>query len=177
MAKHKRVAFFVEEEWLRSLAALAGTFGVSAEEAIRQSLPDTRVIDLFFQCKDYTPDLQWNEAAEVGRAAIREHLRARYMKGLQDHLARLGLDLNSSAQDVEATSKHALAQLKAEAARPLDQQIARAEHDSVYLSCLYDAWKRAVAGEPGYSIGQVDIVAPNMPGAKTWAVLKDDRPV
>lgn len=176
MTKNKRVAFYIPEEWWKGLSALAGTFGVSAEEVIRQSLPDDAVVGLFFQCKVYAPELRWDETAQAGREAIRERLRAEYMKGLQGHLARLGVSLESSADEVEAAKKRAMDELKADSARPLQDQIARAEEDSVYLGCLYEAWKQARAGRPGYTIGEVDS-APDGPAAsrRTWAVLKDNQ--
>ncbi len=182
MTKNKRVAVYIEEEWSKALAGLAGTFGVSADEVVRLSLPDKAVIGLFFQCQDYLPELRWDEVADVGRVAIREHLRAIYMKGLENHLARLGASLESSAGEVEAVRRRALDELKADTEHPLQQQLARAEEDSVYLGYLYDAWKRAKAGEPGYTVAQVDVkdaanlpkgTAPNAP--KVWAVLKGGR--
>ncbi len=173
----------LEEEWFKSLAALAGTFGVSAEDVVRRSLPDVAVTSLFFQCKIYIPELRWDEVGEIGRTAIREYLRGRYLKGFEEHLARLGLSLEqSSSDDVEAARQRALNELKADKERPLEQQVAQAEEDSVYLGWLYDAWKQAKAGTPGYTIAQVDIVgrasirgnAPQGP-AKAWAVLKDGK--
>ncbi len=175
MTKSKHVSLRIEEEWLKGLAALAGTFDVSAEEVIRLSLPDPAVVSLFFQCKDYLPQLRWDDVAEAGRSAIREHLRTTYRQGLEQHLGRLGLSLEeSSADDVEAARKRALDELQGDTAHPLQCQVTRAEEDSVYLGCLYDAWKRAQAGEPGYAIAQVDI--DGMPNtSKAWAVLKDNR--
>jgi hypothetical protein len=178
MAKNKRIALSIPEEWWKGLSALAGTFGVSAEEVIRQSLADEAVIGLFFQCRLYTPELRWDETAQVGRAAIREHLRAAYLKGLQEHLARLGLSLESSAEDVEAAKRRALEELKADTARPLEHQIAKAQEDSVYLGCLYEAWNRANAGEPGYAVGQVEVTEGRGNNTHTtWAVLKDGQVV
>lgn len=175
MAKSKHISFHIEEERLKGLAALAGTYGVAADEVIRLSMPDTAVVGLFFQCKDYLPDLRWDEVAEVGRSAIREHLRATYREGLEQHLARLGLSLEeSSADEVEAARARALNELRADPAHPLSCQVPRAQEDSVYLGRLYDAWKRAKAGEPGYTIAQVDIDGtPN--ASKAWALLKDNR--
>lgn len=175
MTKSKHISFHMEEERRKGLAALAGTYGVSADEVIRRSLPDTAVVGLFFQCKDYLPDLRWDDVADVGRTAIREHLRATYRHGLEQHLARLGLSLEqSSGDDVEAARERALNELRADTDHPLQCQLSRAEEDSVYLGCLYDAWKRAKAGEPGYTIAQVDIDgAPN--ASKVWVVLKDNR--
>jgi len=182
MAKNKRVAFYLEEEWLKALTGLAGTFGVSAQEVIRRSLPDVAVSELFFRCKIFAPDLRWDEVSDAGQAAIREHLRATYMKGLEAHLARLGASLRSSADEVEAAKQHALDELQADAAHPLDPQIAKAQEDSVYLGYLYDAWKRAKADQPGYAIARVDSTdESNRPGdrprndRKTWAVLKDGQ--
>jgi hypothetical protein len=184
MAKNKRVAFYLDEEWLQALTGLAGTFGVSAQEVIRRSLPDVAVSELFFRCKIFTPELRWDEISDVGRSAIREHLRATYMKGLEEHLARLGASLQSSADEVEAAKQHALDELRAEADRPLDYQIAKAQDDSVYLGCLYDAWKRAQAGAAEYTMAEVDITeTPDRPGAvashprKVWAVLKNGKVV
>ncbi len=176
MAKSKRVPFYVDEEWLKGLSALAGTFGVSAEAVIRLSLPDAPVIDLFFQCKDYLPDLQWDKVAEVGRTALREHLRATYMRGLEEHLARLGLNLyKCSSLDAEAAKQRALDELRTDASCPLAPQIEKAQKDSVYLGRLYDAWKRAKAGEPGYAIAQVKIDQDADTGTdKAWAVLRDN---
>ena len=143
MAKSKSITLRIDEEWFKDLAALAGTYGVSAEEVVRQSLPDVAVTRLFFQCKDYITELQWDEVANVGRAAIREHLRARYMAGLSAHMARLGLTVDeSSSEQVEAAKQHALDEMRADTEHPLDLQIARAEHDSVYLGYLYEAWKK-----------------------------------
>ncbi len=175
MIRSKHVSFRLEAEWLKGLAGLAGTFGVSAEEVIRLSLPDPAVVGLFFQCRDYLPQLRWDEVAEVGRSAIREHLRTTYREGLEQHLARLGLSLEeSSADEVEAARTRALNELRADPAHPLSGQVPRAQEDSVYLGRLYDAWKRAKAGEPGYAIAQVDI--DGMPNtSKAWAVLKDNR--
>jgi len=181
MAKNKRVSFFLEEEWLKALTGLAGTFGVSAQEVIRQSLPDVAVSELFFRCKIFTPALRWDEVSAVGQAAMREHLRANYMKGFEAHLARLGASLHSSADEVEAAKRHALDELQADAGHPLDPQIAKAQEDSVYLGYLYDAWKRAKAGQPGYAIEPTDL-GNDQPGPapdrrKVWAVLKDGQPV
>lgn len=178
MAKNKRVVFYLEEEWLKALTGLAGTFGVSAQEVIRRSLPDVAVSELFFRCQIFSPELKWDEVSDVGQAAIRDHLRATYMKGLEEHLARLGVSLQSSADEVEAAKQHALDELQADTARPLDYQIAKAQDDSVYLGCLYEAWKRAQAGQAQYSIEQVNVAAgldvpPN--GRKAWAVLKDGK--
>jgi len=178
MAKSKRVAFYLEGEWLQALTGLAGTFGVSAQEVIRRSLPDVAVSELFFRCKIFSPELRWDEVSDAGQAAIREHLRATYMKGLQEHLARLGASLQSTADEVEAAKQHALDEMQADTARPLDYQIAKAQNDSVYLGCLYDAWKRAKAGQAQYSIEQVDVApGPEGPpsGRKAWAVLKDGK--
>jgi len=176
MAKNKRVAFYIPEEWWKGLSALAGTFGVSAEDVIRQSLPDDAAIGLFFQCRVYAPELRWDELADVGRAAVRERLRSAYLQGLQEHLTRLGLGLESSAEEVEAAKKRALDDLKSDAARPLHEQIARAEGDSVYLGSLHDAWKRARAGDAGYAIAQVDVASDDPAGShRAWAVLKDGQ--
>lgn len=179
MAKNKRVAFYLEDEWFKALTGLAGTSGVSAEDVIRQSLPDIAVSELFFRCQIFTPDLRWDEVADVGRAAIRDHLRAVYLKGFEEHLARLGASLQSSADQVEAAKQHALDELRADMARPLDHQLAKAQEDSVYLGYLYDAWKRAKAGQPEYTITQVDVaVTPDRPAIrKAWAVLKDGKVV
>jgi hypothetical protein len=177
MAKNKRVAFYLEEEWLGAITGLAGTFGVSAQEVIRRSLPDVAVSELFFRCKIFVPDLRWDDVSDVGRAAIREHLRAAYLAGLKEHLARLGVSLESSADEVEAARKRALDELQADTAHPLDPQIARAQEDSIYLGTLYEAWKHAQAGQSGYTIAQVSIEnASDGPGAgKAWAVLKEGK--
>jgi hypothetical protein len=178
MAKNKRVAFYLEEEWLKALTGLAGTFGVSAQEVIRRSLPDVAVSELFFRCKIFSPDLRWDEISAVGRTAIREHLRATYLKGLEEHLAKLGVSLQSSADEVDAAKKHALDELRADTAHSPDYQISKTQEDSIYLGCLYDAWKRAKAGQAPYSIEQVDIApGPEGPpsGRQAWAVLKDGK--
>lgn len=178
MAKRKRVAFYIPEEWWKGLSALAGTFGVSAEEVIRQSLPDDAVVGLFFQCRVYAPELRWDELADAGRAAIRERLRTAYMQGLREHLDRLGLGIESSGEEVEAAKKRALDDLGSDVARPLEDQIARAREDSVYLGCLYEAWKRVKAGQPGYAIAQVEIPQDDSTGTrKIWAVLRDNQMV
>ena len=183
MAKSKSITLRIEEDWFKDLAALAGTFSVSAEEVVRQSLPDVGVTRLFFQCKDYITDMQWDEVANVGRAAIRDHLRAKYMAGLSAHMARLGLTMDhSSSEQVEAAKKRALDELRADRDRPLDLQIARAEEDSVYLGYLYEAWKQAQAGDPEYAISEVEIAmnvsardsTPNAPHT-AWAVVKSGR--
>lgn len=176
MTKNKRIAFTIPEELWKGLSALAGTFGVSAEEVIRQSLPDDAVVGLFFQCKVYEPQLKWDEVAQAGRAAIRERLREVYMKGLQEHIARLGVRLDSPAEEVEAAKKRILGELSADAEKAPVVQIAKAEEDSVYLGCLYEAWKHAKAGQPGYAIAEVEIqgALPDDPH-KAWAVLKDGR--
>jgi hypothetical protein len=174
MAKTRHVTLNIEEEWLKSLAALAGTFGVSAEEVIRQSLPEEAVVGLFFQCKDYLPELRWDQVAEVGRQAIRGHLRATYREGLDAHLARLGISLEGSrADEVEAARQRALDELRADTERPLHRQIAQAEQDSVYLGWLYDAWRRANAGEPGYTIARVE--SNGASNGSAWAVLRDNQ--
>jgi hypothetical protein len=180
MAKNKRVAFSMDEEWLKALTGLAGTFGVSAQDVIRQSLPDVAVTGLFFQCQIFRPDLRWDEVADVGRIAIREHLRATYMRGLEEHLTRLGVGLESSADEVEAAKKRALDEMGADAARPLEDQLAQAAEDSVYLGYLYDAWKQARAGRSGYTIEQIDIEREgtrSAGAARVWAVLKDGQVV
>ncbi len=175
MTKNKRIAFYIPEEWHKGLSALAGTFGVSAEQVVKQSLPDDAVIGLFFQCRVYAPALHWDDVSQIGRAAIREHLRTTYMKGLQEHLDRLGVTLESSAAEVEAARDRALNDLQSDAARPLAEQIARAREDSVYLACLYEAWKRARAEEPGYTIGEVDVEGDPAGPRRAWAVLKNGR--
>ncbi|MEN6336821.1 MAG: hypothetical protein ABFE01_21400 [Phycisphaerales bacterium] len=176
MARNKRIAFTIPEELWKGLSALAGTFGVSAEEVVRQSLPDDAVVGLFFQCRVYEPQLKWDEVAQAGRAAIREQLRETYMKGLQEHVARLGVSLESSAEDVEGAKKRVLDELMTDGEQAPKVQIAKAEEDSVYLGCLYEAWKYAKAGRPGYAISEVEIqgAAPDSPH-KAWAVLKDGR--
>ncbi len=176
MAKNKRIAFTIPEELWKGLSALAGTFGVSAEEVIRQSLPDDAVVGLFFQCMVYEPQLKWDEVSQAGRTAIRERLREVYMKGLQEHVARLGVRMDSSAEEIEAAKKRILSELTADAERSPVVQIAKAEEDSVYLGCLYEAWKYAKAGQPGYAIAEVEIqgASPDEPH-KAWAVLKDGQ--
>ena len=171
MSKSRPLPYRIDEEWLMALSGLAGTFGASAEEVVRQSLPDVAVIRLFFQCKDYIPELRWDEVAEIGRDAIRKHLRTRYMQGIEQHLARLGLTMEqSSSENVAAARQRVLDELSADAAHQPARQLAKAEEDSVYLGYLYDAWKRAKAGEPGYTIEKQS----DNPHA-AWAVLKDDQ--
>jgi hypothetical protein len=171
MSKSRPLPYRIDEEWLKALSGLAGTFGASAEEVIRQSLPDVAVTRLFFQCKDYIPELRWDEVAEIGREAIRKHLRSRYMQGIEQHLARLGVSMEqSSSENVEAARQRALDELSADAAHQPVHQLAKAEEDSVYLGYLYDAWKRAKAGEPGYTIERQDDHA-----HASWAVLKDNQ--
>jgi hypothetical protein len=184
MAKNKRVAFYLDEEQFKALTGLAGTFGVSAQEVIRRSLPDVAVSELFFRCQIFAPELRWDEASDVGRDAIREHLRATYLKGLEEHLARLGVSLQSSADEVEAARQRALDEMRADPTHDLECQLSKAQEDSVYLGCLYEAWKQAKASQPQYAIAQVDIVdEPERPGAaparprQVWAVLKDGKPV
>lgn len=182
MPKTKHLPFRIDEEWLKAITGLAGTFGASAEDVVGRSLPDEAVIRLFFQCKDYISDLRWDEVAEVGREAIREHLRAKYMEGLEQHLARLGLTMaEASTDNIDAAKKRAIEELRADATRPLDYQIEKAEQDSVYLGYLYDAWKQAAANAPGYTIAEVNVDWAAVAGkdtvnepAKAWAVLKDN---
>ena len=75
-----------------------------------------------------------------------------------------------------------LDELHADTTHPLDYQIFKAREDSIYLGCLYDAWKRAKAGQAEYSIEQVDIANdPDKPDGispstgKVWAILKDGK--
>jgi len=181
MAKKKLVPFRIEEDWLQDLYGLAGTYGVSPDDVIRKALPDAAVVRLFFQCKSYLTELRWDEVAAVGHEAIREHLRATYMEGLTLHLARLGVSIEASGDEVEAAKKRALREMQADATRPLIFQIPKAQEDSVYLGYLYDAWTRANADEPGYTITEVDVDAsasarvdnPKLP-QRVWAVLKND---
>jgi hypothetical protein len=182
MAKKKRVAFYLEDQWLQALTGLAGTFGVSAQEVIRRSLPDVAVSELFFRCQIFSPELKWDDVSNVGQAAIRDHLRAAYLKGLEEHLARFGASLQSSADEIEAAQKHALDELRADTVHPLDYQISKTREDSIYLGCLYDAWKRARAGQSPYTIAPADVTddpdrpADVPPGAgRVWAVLKDGK--
>ncbi len=177
MARNKRVAFYLDEEWLRAITGLAGTFGVSAQEVIRRSLPDVAASELFFRCKIFAPELRWDEVSDVGRAAIREHLRTAYLAGLKEHLARLGVSLESSADEVEAAKKRALDEMQADTTQPLEPQIAKAQEDSVYLGILYEAWKRAKTSHPGYAIAQVDIKkeSDGSGAGKAWAVLKEGK--
>ena len=181
MTKKKLVPFRIEEEWLQDLYGLAGTFGVSPEDVIRQSLPDGAVVQLFFQCKSYLTDLRWDEVAAIGQEAIREHLRAKYMEGLKQHLARLGVSIEASGDEVEAAKQRALSEMRADTTRPLNRQLLEAEADSVYLGYLYDAWKRAQASEAGYRIAEIDIDGSKSRYAedpqRIWAVLKDDEMV
>lgn len=175
MSKSKPLPYRIDEEWLSALAGLAGTFGASAEEVVRQSLPDVAVTRLFFQCKDYEPELRWDEVAEIGREAIRKYLRVKYMEGIERHLARLGLSVEqSSAEDVEAARQRALDELRSEGLQQPAYQLTQAEGDSVYLGILYDAWKRAKAGEDGYAIEQVDVGQRSGPRV-VWAILKDGQ--
>jgi len=176
MNRSKRVAFTIPEDSWKGLSALAGTFGVSAEEVVLRCLPDDAVVGLFFQCRVYEPQLKWDEVAQAGRAAIRERLRETYMKGLQEHVARLGVSLESTAEEVEAAKKRALDELKADGNRMAQVQIEKAEEDSVYLGYLYEAWKYAKAGRAGYAIAEVEIqgAAPDSPH-RAWAILKDGR--
>jgi hypothetical protein len=174
MPRNKRVAFTIPEEQWKGLSALAGTFGVSAEEVVRQSLPDDAVIGLFFQCRVYEPLLKWDDVAQAGRTAIRERLREVYMKGVREHVARLGVSLESTAEEVEAAKKRALEELKGEGDRAPRVQIEKAEEDSVYLGYLYEAWKHAKAGHTGYAIAEAQIQgAAAADPHKAWAVLKD----
>lgn len=179
--KKKLVPFRLEEEWLQDLLALAGTFDVLPEDVIRQSLPDPAVVRLFFQCKSYLTELRWDEMAAVGREAIREHLRAKYLEGLKLHLNRLGVSIDASGDEVEAAKKRALAEMRADTDRPLERQLRQAAADSVYLGYLYDAWKRACAGESGYTIAQAYVPSSGSRDSQAahtaWAVLKDNKVV
>jgi len=179
MPKKKLVPFRIEEEWLQDLRALAGTFDVSPEDVIRQSLPDAAVVRLFFQCKSYLTGLRWDEVAAVGREAIREHLRTKYLEGLKQHLSRLGVSIDATGDDVEAAKKRILTEMKADTDRPVERQLRQAEADSVYLGYLYDAWKHALAGEDGYTITQVHVASSGSRDSEdpqtVWAVLKNER--
>ncbi|UCD48836.1 MAG: hypothetical protein JSW27_15025 [Phycisphaerales bacterium] len=181
MPKKKLVPFRIEEEWLQDLRALAGTFDVSPEDVIRQSLPEAGVVRLFFQCKSYLTELRWDEVAAVGREAIREHLRTKYLEGLKQHLARLGVSIDASGDEVEAAKKRVLDEMKADTDRLIERQLHQAETDSVYLGYLYEAWKRALAGEDGYTITQVHIPSSGSRDSEdpqtVWAVLKDNHVV
>jgi hypothetical protein len=181
MTKKKLVPFRIEEEWLQDLYGLAGTFGVSPEDVIRQSLPDGAVVRLFFQCKSYLTELRWDEIAAVGQEAIREHLRGKYMEGLKQHLARLGVGIEASGDEVEAAKERALGEMRADTTCLPERQLLEAEADSVYLGYLYDAWKRAQAGEAGYTIAQIDIDGSKSRYAedpqRIWAILKDNQVV
>jgi len=184
MSKKKAVSVHIEEEWLKALYGLAGTFGATPDEVIQQALPDVAVTRLFFQCKIYFPQLHWDEVANIGREAIRKYLRAKYMEGIEQDLARFGMTMASSPEDIEAAKKHALEELRADTEHPLTMQLAKAEEDSVYLGYLYEAWKQAQAGEPEYAIEQVDPeTVPNVPGPVpndargVWAVLKNGKVV
>lgn len=181
MAKKKLVPFRIEEEWLQDLRALAGTFDVSPEDVIRQSLPEAPVVRLFFQCKSYLTELRWDEVASVGREAVREHLRTKYLEGLKQHLARLGVSIDASGDEVEAAKKRILEEMRADTDRLLERQLRQAEADSVYLGYLYDAWKHALAGEDGYTITQVHIPSSGSRDSEdpqtVWAVLKDNNVV
>ncbi|MBN1361901.1 MAG: hypothetical protein JW993_14990 [Sedimentisphaerales bacterium] len=175
MPKSRPLPYRIDEEWFNALAALAGTFGASAEEVVQQSLPDVAVTRLFFQCQDYLPELRWDEVAQIGREAIRKYLRAKYLQGVEQHLARLGLSMEqSSAQDVEAARQRILAELRSDGPQQPAQQLAKAQEDSVYLGCLYEAWKRAKAGEPGYTIDSIEI-GQGANAHTTWAVFKDGQ--
>ena len=182
MAKKKLVPFRIEDDWLQDLYGLAGTYGVSPDDVIRQSLPDAAVVRLFYQCKSYLTELRWDEVAAVGHEAVRNHLRTTYMEGLKRHLERLGVSIEASGDEVEAAKKRALEEMQADTDRPLIFQIPKAQEDSVYLGYLYDGWKRANAGEPEYSITEVDVDAsasvragaPELP-QRVWAVLKNDN--
>jgi len=179
--KKKLVPFRLEEDWLQDLRALAGTFDVSPEDVIRQSLPDPAAVRLFFQCKSYLTEMRWDEVAAVGREAVREHLRDRYLEGLKQHLARLGVSIDASGDEVEAAKKRVMEEMRADTERPLERQLRQAANDSVYLGYLYDAWKRACAGEPGYTIAQVHIPSSHSRDSEApqtvWAVLKDNQMV
>lgn len=183
MAKSKSITLRIDDDWYKDLSALAGTFGVSADEVIRQSLPDVGVTRLFFQCKDYITALRWDEVASVGRAAVRDHLRTRYMEGLHAHMTRLGVHADHpSSEELEAAKARALDEMRTDTDHPLDCQIARAEQDSVYLGYLYEAWKRAREGDPDCTISEVDIsplASTRDSGARvahrTWAVLRNGQ--
>jgi hypothetical protein len=182
MSKKKAVSVRVEEDRLKALYGLAGTFGATPDEVIEQALPDVAVTRLFFQCKIYFPELRWDDVADVGREAIRKHLRARYMEGMEQDLARFGVTMASSADEIHAAKKHAIEELRADTEHPLVAQLAKAEGDSVYLGFLYEAWKQERAGEPGYTIEPVDLnaaadapVAASKEPGKSWALLKDGK--
>jgi hypothetical protein len=55
--------------------------------------------------------------------------------------------------------------------------LAKAQDDSVYLGYLYEAWKQAQAGQPGYTIDQVGIENETDRSSPTraWAVLKGGK--
>ena len=183
MGRNKRLAVRIEEEWFNAISGLAGTTGGSAEDVALASLPDPAVAQLFFQCRDYRPDLRWDQISQVGRAAIRQHLRAQYMEGLEQHLARLGVRLEeTSGGEMEAARARALEEIKADTVRPLGPQLAQAQVDSVYLGYLYEAWKRAQAGQTGYSLEPVETATVGAGGndsasSDQWVVLKDGRQV
>ena len=66
MAKNKRIAFYIPEEWSKGLSALAGTYGVRAEEVIRQSLPDDAVIIGQNDGDHVASDPGWGEVTCIG---------------------------------------------------------------------------------------------------------------
>ena len=83
--------------------------------------------------------------------------------------------------EVEAAKKHVLEEMRADTDRLVERQLRQAEADSVYLGYLYDAWKRALAGEDGYTITQVHIPSSGSRDSEApqtvWAVLKDNKMV
>jgi hypothetical protein len=103
------------------------------------------------------------------------------MEGLKQHLARLGVSIDASGDEVEAAKERALGEMRADTTHLPARQLLEAEADSVYLGYLYDAWKRAQAGEPGYTIAEIDIDGSKSRYAedpqRIWAVLKDDQVV
>ena len=178
MTKNKRVAFYIPEEWWKGLSALAGTFGVSAEEVIRQSLPDDAVDRPVLPVPASTsPTCGGTEVGQGGpggdsrAAAGRVHEGApgaRRPAGREPGILRRGGRSSQEAGSGRAPGRRRRTARSIRSTRP--------EEDSVYLGCLYEAWKRAKAGRPGYAIAEVDVPQTPADGPrKAWAVLKDNQ--
>lgn len=149
MAK-KLLTVRFEPEQLEAIRELAKATGRGESELIRECLPSRAVVDLFIQARQYDNALEWGQIAITGprRSAI-----AAFTDGAELHLKRLGMSSASNPGEIDEAVRNCLTELEAESEFPVCQkQLARARKDRIFLGCLFDSFKRAKAGQPGFRL-------------------------
>jgi hypothetical protein len=128
----------------------AGMLGISAADYVRRCALPPSVVDFYVQNQRLGLSLDWQATVLT---AVRKFLQERFEENLPAHLARIGLTPETfSPKKADEAVKRILAELRADPQCPCDDQMERAENDTVFLGLLYHAWQKAKSGEPGYAI-------------------------